>query len=380
MTDYRGILLELYAAGLAAVHGEWTVYQALQTQQVVLPYHVVAIGKAAEAMFLGAQRYLQAQLSSALIITKYGHSTDKTQHLANVSVIEAGHPVPDENSLRAGAALLAYLQALPTDAPLLFLISGGASSLVEVLAADWTLAKLQQTTQGLLADGSTIEQINAIRRQTSAIKGGKLWQFINNYQVNGLFLSDVPSNDVQVIGSGLLFPPPTHVNFTWQLVATNQQMLAAIQASAFKQGLPAKIMPEFLQGEATEIAVNCVNNLHNNPAGVYIWGTETTVILPTQPGHGGRNQHLALAAALALQANETIYVLAAGSDGTDGVTDDAGAMIDNHTLQRGYLANLDPVTCLNTADSGTFLEASGDLIHVGATGTNVMDVIIGLKL
>ena len=380
MTDYRGILLELYAAGLAAVHGEWTVYQALQTQDVVLPYHVIAIGKAAEAMLLGAKRYLQHHLQSALVITKYAHSTDKIQHLANISVIEAGHPVPDENSLSAGAALLTYLQQLPTSAPLLFLISGGASSLVEVLEPEWTLDKLQHTTQGILADGSTIAQINAIRRQASAIKGGKLWQFIKNPSVNCLLLSDVPNDDVQVIGSGLLFPPPAQVNFTWQLVASNRQMLKSIQAAALKHGLSAHIIPELLQGEAAQVARNCIEYLRNNPSGVYIWGAETTVTLPANPGRGGRNQHLALAAALALQDQDAIYLLAAGSDGTDGMTDDAGALIDGHTLQRGYLANFAPLACLNKADSGTFLAASGDLIRVGATGTNVMDVIIGLKL
>jgi hydroxypyruvate reductase len=295
------------------------------------------------------------------VITKYAHSTDKIQHLANVSVIEAGHPVPDENSLSAGATLLAYLQQLPADAPLLFLISGGASSLVEVLEPEWALDKLQYTTQNLLADGSTIAQINAIRRQASAIKGGKLWRFIKNSSVNCLLLSDVPNDDVQVIGSGLLFPPPAQVNFTWQLVASNRQMLKSIQAAA-------------------QVAKNCIEYLRNNPSGVYIWGAETTVTLPANPGRGGRNQHLALAAALALQDQDAIYLLAAGSDGTDGMTDDAGALIDGHTLQRGYLANFAPLACLNKADSGTFLAASGDLIRVGATGTNVMDVIIGLKL
>jgi hydroxypyruvate reductase len=380
MTDYRGILLELYAAGLAAVHGEWTVYQTLQKQSVVLPYHVIAIGKAAEAMLLGAQRYLQNQLQSALVITKYAHSTDKIQHLANVSVIEAGHPVPDENSLKAGAALLRYLQELPAEASLLFLISGGASSLVEVLEASWDLNKLQATTQTLLANGSTIEQINTIRRQASAIKGGKLWNYIKNHKVNCLLLSDVSSNDEHVIGSGLLFPFPKQVDFSWQLVATNQHMLQAIQAKAASQGWHTHLVPEFLQGEATNVAENCIEYLRNNRSGVYIWGAETTVTLPAKPGRGGRNQHLALAVALALQADDSIYLLAAGSDGTDGMTDDAGAVIDQHTLQRGHLANLSPKDCLNRADSGTFLAASGDLIHVGATGTNVMDVIIGLKL
>ena len=102
--------------------------------------------------------------------------------------------------------------------------------------------------------------------------------------------------------------------------------------------------------------------------------------LPLNPQRGGRNQHLALAAALQLQPEDTITLLVAGTDGTDGASDDAGAIVDATTLTRGKYANLDPVTCLQNADAGTFLDASGDLIHTGATGTNVMDVVIGLKL
>jgi hydroxypyruvate reductase len=114
-------------------------------------------------------------------------------------------------------------------------------------------------------------------------------------------------------------------------------------------------------------------------AGLAIWGGESTLKLPARPGRGGRNQHLALAAARLLVSHEELTVLAAGSDGTDGPTADAGAIVDSETLERGTLSGLDADDCLARADSGAFLEASGDLIHSGPTGTNVGDLVLGLK-
>lgn len=373
----RQTLLGLYAAGLAAVNGAQAVYRYLQARNLRQPCHVVAIGKAADAMLEGARRYLHADLRSALLITKHAHVSEATRKLATVEVWETAHPVPDESSLRAGQRLLAYVQQLPADEPLLFLLSGGASSLVEVLADDWTLEGLQAATQAMLADGSSITQINTLRRSLSRIKGGRLWQYLDARPISCLLISDVEGDDPNVIGSGLLFPPP-ECAFTWQMVASNAQLLRAIADQPC--ALPITLMPEFLSGDAVETATNCVAYLRQATAGVYVWGAETTVQLPLNPQRGGRNQHLALAAALQLQPEDTITLLVAGTDGTDGASDDAGAIVDATTLTRGKYANLDPVTCLQNADAGTFLDASGDLIHTGATGTNVMDVVIGLKL
>jgi hydroxypyruvate reductase len=371
MTDHRARLLEIYASGLAAVQGEQTVYRAMIARGKREPCHVVAIGKAADAMLRGAQRYLRDHLQSALLITKHGHVTSATQD--HVQLIESAHPVPDESSLQAGQALITYLQNLPENAPVLFLISGGASSLVEVLAEGWTLERLQESTQELLANGSPISEINAMRRSLSQIKGGKLWQYLGERPVSCLLMSDVPGDDPAVIGSGLLFPVPRE-NFDWEIIASNRQALEAMAVEG------VTIMPDFLEGNAEAVAHLCIEHLRNSEPGIYLWGAETTVQLPPYPGQGGRNQHLALAAALQLRPDDKIFLLAAGTDGTDGVTADAGALVDNGTIQRGKYENLDPVACLQAADAGTFLDASGDLIHTGPTGTNVMDVIIGLKL
>lgn len=377
MSDYCTKLLEMYAAGIVAVNGEHAVYRRLVARDRRDPCHAIAVGKAADAMLQGAARYLRTNLQSGLLITKHGHVSDKTRELEQVQVVESSHPVPDESSLLAGQALLAYLQGLPNNEPVLFLISGGASSLVEVLEGGWTLDRLQETTTELLANGSPIHEINAMRRSLSLIKGGKLWNYLGERPVTCLLISDVPGDDPAVIGSGLLFPFPRE-DFDWEIIASNRQALDAIAASC--SSLSCTIMPDFLEDNAESAAQACIEHLRMSEPGIYLWGAETTVILPANPGRGGRNQHLALAAALHIRPDENLYLLAAGTDGTDGVTADAGALVDNGTVRRGKYENLDPVACLQNADAGTFLDASGDLIHTGPTGTNVMDVIIGLKV
>lgn len=370
-------LLELYSLGLNAVKGDNAVYNVLMAQGTQAACHVVAIGKAAEAMYLGVQRYLDKDIKSSLLISKYGHFSSELLADRKVTALEAAHPLPAESSLSAGNTLLHYLTQLPAHEPLLFLISGGTSSLCEVLEEGWTLAQLQAATQEKLANGASIVEINAMRKQLSKIKGGKLWQYISERPVSCLLISDVQGDDPEVIGSGLLFPALENRNFSWGIVASNQQMLAAMQTSDLLAN--TQIMPEFLSGDAAATAKQCVSFLKDQPIGVYLWGGETTVNLPAHPGRGGRNQHFALAAALALENTVGITLLCAATDGTDGVTEDAGALVDAQTLERGRLENLDPIDCLKQGDAGTFLAASGDLIHTGPTGTNVMDIVIALK-
>lgn len=373
-------LLELYNFALNAVKGDHAVYNALMRQGTQESCHVIAIGKAAEAMYQGVERYLDKDIKSALLISKYGHFSPELLADRKVTALEAAHPVPAESSLLAGQTLLHYLENLPAQERLLLLISGGASSLCEVLDEGWTLENLQTATQAKLVGGSSITEINRMRKQLSKIKGGKLWQFISERPVACLLISDVQTDDPATIGSGLLFPVPPQREFTWQIVASNQHMLSAIQtAQTVSVVSEIKIIPEFLEGDAEEEASNCVDFLKAQPDGIYIWGGETTVKLPENPGYGGRNQHFALAAAIALEHNPEITLLCAATDGTDGVTEDAGALVDGQTLARGRLENLDPVDCLKRADAGRFLAASGDLLHTGPTGTNVMDIVIALK-
>jgi len=377
----RDKVLQCYSAGLDAVKGDNAVYQALMRAGDLPACHVIALGKAAESMYHGVQRYLDDELKSALLISKYGHFSAEVLADPRIKVREAAHPAPAASSLQAGEVLLDHLAKLPAGEPCLFLISGGTSSLCEVLAAGWSLERLQTDTQNLLANGASIDTINAHRKQASLIKGGKLWSFMGERPVYALLISDVPDDDPATIGSGLLFPPPADADFTWNIVASNQQMLTAMAAAAqpLVRDLPVQIRPEFLSSRATEAAAYCVEYLRNKPKGLYLWGAETTVDLPAEPGRGGRNQHLALAAAQHLVADDSLYLLAVASDGTDGVSDDAGGLVDGETVARGELHGLTAQDCLQRADSGRFLAASGDLVSTGPTGTNVMDVVLGWR-
>lgn len=402
MNKDRENILNIYQAGLEAVKGDNAVYQALMAGGDLPACHVVAIGKAAEAMYQGAKRYLDNDISSVLMISKFGHYSAEVLADPQVIALEAAHPVPGESSLLAGQMLLDHLQKLPAGEPCLFLISGGTSSVCEVLDENWTLEQLQALTQELLSDGYGINEMNAVRQRISAIKGGKLWKYIGERPVRALLISDVEGDAPTSIGSGLLFPPdedclpeplaekwqdrlpafetvPVPDDFQWQIVASNQIALNAMQQKATEAGYKAEIVPRFLSGPAVHAANVCIAELKDTDADMLLWGGETTVKLPENPGRGGRNQHFALAAALEIE-NQQIMILAAGTDGSDGLSEDAGALVNGKTCIKGRAVDKRPEESLQRADSGSFLEACGDLIYTGPTGTNVMDVVIGLKL
>lgn len=394
-------MLNIYLAGLEAVKGDNAVYQALMARGDLPACHVVAIGKAAEAMYQGAKRYLEKDIKSAFMISKYGHYSAEALADPQIITLEAAHPVPEDSSLLAGNMLLEHLQQLPPQEPCLFLISGGASSICEVLEQGWTLEQLKTLTQELLSEGYDIHAMNAIRQRISAIKGGKLWRHVGERPVWALLISDVEGDAPTSIGSGLLFPPsesrlPESLpkrwqenlpafkqqavpdSFQWQIVASNQIALEAMQHKAAELDYNAEVVPRFLNGAAVQEANNCVAELQDSGADMLLWGGETTVKLPEKPGRGGRNQHFALAAALEIE-NSNLMILAAGTDGSDGLSEDAGALVNGKTCIKGRAVDKRPEESMQRADSGNFLEACGDLIYTGPTGTNVMDVVIGLK-
>ncbi|MBV8784446.1 MAG: hydroxypyruvate reductase, partial [Gammaproteobacteria bacterium] len=196
-----------------------------------------------------------------------------------------------------------------------------------------------------------------------------------------LFVSDVPQDDPDVIGSGLLGVARSGTDRVQrQVVAQVEQAVAAAAACATALGLRVHAPGGRFAGEATRLAARFAHELLLSPAQLCVWGGESTVSLPAQPGRGGRNQHLALAAARLLAGHGELLLLAAGTDGVDGASDDAGALVDGDTCARITLAELDTEHCLAAADSGAALAASGDLLHTGPTGTNVGDLVIGLKL
>jgi glycerate 2-kinase len=404
----RNDLLQIYQAGLIRVSGFDAVNRYLERQPLKGEFRLIAIGKAAASMSLGALTAAGDIIKAGLVITKHGHLDAQLNSYPQVRGLEADHPVPGEASLAAGAALLEFIEQSPADSRFLFLISGGASSLAEVLADGMDLETLRKLTDALLAGGLSITKMNQVRRGISRIKGGRLASYLERRETLCLLISDVPGDDPAVIGSGplvnvrdtatlsglpdnitgllgktKLVPAPPSEDFqsiNVQVIANLDDAKKAAAAEAKGLGYEATVHSEFLEDDAEQAARRLSSQLADARAGVHVWGGETAVRLPSNPGRGGRNQHLALAAALELKGREDLYLLAAGTDGTDGPTEDAGALIDGDTIARGEAAGLDAKDYLRRADGGTFLEATGDLIRTGPTGTNVMDLVIGLKL
>jgi hydroxypyruvate reductase len=342
---------------------------------------VAAIGKAAASMALGAYDALGTSIERSLVITKDGHVAPQLLSAAGVEVLESSHPVPDERSLAAGARLLEWVQQLPEHVDPLFLVSGGASSLVEVLQPGTTFADLERFTSEGLAAGIAIGELNARRAQHSLIKGGRLAACLQDRPARALFISDVPGDDPAVIGSGLLGSAITGTDCVQRrVVASIEHAVESVVAAAMEFGLAAQPSFRPFDGDVMRLAVRFAHELDLSPVEVRVWGGESTVQLPKNPGRGGRNQHLALAAARLIAGHPDLLLLSAGTDGTDGVTDDAGGLVDADTCARLSLAELDADACLRGADSGTALAAAGDIVHTGPTGTNVGDLVIGLKL
>lgn len=400
-TAAHQLVYELFQAGLAAVQGQRCVADYLSRNPRHQPVFIVAVGKAACAMTLGAMAVLDGQIIKGLIITKSGHGNAQLEQDPRLHCIESGHPLPNNDSLLAGDALCQFLDAVPADADLLFLISGGASSLVEVLADGVLLDDLLRANQWLLGSGLAIAEINQVRQTLSQIKGGGLLAWVKDRPTTVLLISDVAGNDPHTIGSGLLYPgektsvpaslpdwlvrpelrPASHLPETVQhhIIASNADALQAAADRGRALRYAVTIMAESLAGDAQLAGQAIASQLQELPEGVYIWGGETTVMLPEVTGAGGRNQHLALSAAHALRAHNNIVLLAAGTDGTDGPTDCAGAIIDASTIRRGQIKGLDALTCLQQADSGGYLAATDDVLLTGPTGTNVMDMVIAYK-
>lgn len=378
----RELLNDLLRAGLARVDGRRCVQEALsrppgRPEGVVW---VAAIGKAASAMALGAYAALGEALEALLLITKPGHVAPELRGCPAVEIHESGHPLPDERSLRAGQRLLEWLESLPPHVTPLFLISGGASALVEVPKAGVTLEEIARVSREGLAMELGISELNSRRARLSQIKGGRLAARLGGREGRALFLSDVPDDDPTVIGSGILAPAPGGDRIQRQVIASVDMAVEAVLEAAAERRLSARRAARRFTGDAGRLAVQFTHELALGQVQVRVWGGESTVRLPAHPGRGGRNQHLALSAARLIAGYPDLMLLAAGTDGTDGTTDDAGAVVDADTCGRIALMGLDPDDCLRRADSGAALEAAGALLRTGPTGTNVADLVIGLKL
>ena len=405
--DIRRHLLEFFNAGVHAVKGDTAVARYLEASSLNGEHYAISVGKAASAMLRGALDAMGEQIPRALLITKHDHVDHSLPDRDTpLEIIESSHPVPGNDSLYAGQRLLDFIAATPPDARLLVLISGGTSSLVDVLPEGMTLPDLQSLNNQLLATGVDIGSMNRVRKSVSCIKGGKLAAYLGQRSATCLLVSDVPGDHVEDIGSGLLCRegaaaidklPEALRRFVqtssaeavdesvWQridtyIVASLAHAKHAAAGAAKNVGYSVTIDQSFTEGDAAEVGVSIARALKEAEPGVHIWGGETTMMLPESPGRGGRNQHLALAAAVELSNSDNCCLLCAGTDGSDGPTQDAGGIVDGGTVARGEAKGGDVSKSLAAADAGSFLALSGDLLTTGPTGTNVMDLMIGLKL
>lgn len=405
-TSSRDLLLQCFHAALDAVHGRRVVEEALRRDPIGGPVHLVALGKAAGAMGLGAVSRLGDGIARGLVVTRRGYGEAALARDERFACLEADHPLPGASSLAAGRALLDFIASTPRDGILLFLISGGSSSLVEVLPSGLDLEDLRRMNAWLLASGLDIHAVNRVRSEVSCIKAGRLRAWLDGRDARALLMSDVPGDDPAVIGSGLLAPPrlfrplpelPPDLQsllaravgatgtvepcrpVPLQVIAMLQDACRAAEQAALARSRSVFRHDGHVQGDALQQGERLARMLLQASPGVYIWGGETGVRLPVKPGLGGRNQHLALAAARVLNGRDDISLLVAGTDGSDGNTEVAGAIVDGGTIQRACLRGLDPDACLAAADSHRFLRAAGNLVHTGPTGTNVMDIMIGVK-
>jgi hydroxypyruvate reductase len=305
-------------------------------------------------------------------VTKDGHGDALPDHVA---LIESAHPVPDERSLAGGRALRRALEDMPKASNLLLLVSGGASSLAEDLTDGHTLDDLAALNTRLLAAGLDIGAMNVERRKISRIKGGQLLAGFNGAQVRMLAISDVQQDDIAVIGSGIgAAPVDAPFSYLPQIVASNTHARTAAAATAQAAGLTVLANTECLYEDVGVLAKTLGAQIRSMDPGALIFGGEPTVVLPKDPGQGGRNQALALELAREISTTTGITVIVGGTDGSDGPTDAAGGIVDGTTWTAGG------AEALMRANSGPFLEKRGALLKTGPTGTNVMDLLVVVRI
>ncbi len=370
----RNTLLGLFNAAVSSVKGDISVRNWVLGHDVNRPTHIVAVGKAAAAMFDGLPDDWRNSIPTYMV-TKTNHLDDR-KFGTNVVALETSHPIPNQTSLDAGKGLHDFVAGCPAGSHLLMLVSGGASSLVEHLKPGVSGADIVALTETALAEGADIGEINKGRQAISAIKGGGLLASFKGQQADVIAISDVAGDSISVIGSGIGAPPEkTSCAYSCSIVASNAVAREAVERSAKSIGLKTITNQENMYADVFEIAARIAQGIMEGPDGLYVYGGEPTVVLPQNPGRGGRNQALALELARYIIGRTDIVGLVAGTDGTDGPTNAAGSYLDGQTYRKMPGAE----KAQNCADSGEYLSRTEEAIITGPTGTNVMDLAIFLK-
>ena len=434
LTQLRRDARTIFDAGLRAVdpvelvkrqiRRQGDVFEAAGRRYDLAKYrrlHIVGAGKASARMASAIEDIAGDSLRGGIVIVKYGHSVP----LNKIKVVEAGHPVPDEAGANATREIIAALSQAKEDDLILCLLSGGGSALLSSPAEGLSLKDKQAMTRLLLDCGAKIQEINAIRKHISGVKGGRLAQLACPATIVSLILSDVVGDRIESIASGPTAPDGTTFLDCWRIieryglmeqipmtvrdfleqgvqgklaetpkpgdrifekvqnviVGNNRTALLAAKHQAEALGYHTLILSSFVEGESREAAlfhsaiakeILSTDNPVGRPACV-ISGGETTVTIRSD-GLGGRNQEFALAAAIDIDGTEGVVILSGGTDGTDGPTDAAGGIVDGTTIKRAKNHGLDANYYLNRNDSYRFLQVADDLLLTGPTFTNVMDL------
>jgi glycerate-2-kinase len=385
---------------------------------------VLGTGKASASMALELEKILGTKITEGIISTKYGYSAP----CKRIKIIECGHPVIDENSLRAGSSIIQLAMKADENDLVISLLSGGGSALLEKLPDEITLPEIQAVFNILLKCGANIEEMNIVRRHLSNIKGGKLAAAVYPAACVSIILSDVINDPLEAIAGGVTSPDPSTFNdalnillkykikdliprkvlsyilngvagnvpetvkpgnkifdYTTNIIlGSNKEALLKAEEKALSLGYNVHVYKDNIQGEAKEVGkfsaefakkIFYEGKPISQPACVLIGG-ETTVTIKGN-GKGGRNQELVLSALMEMIDSEFDFVIAScATDGTDGPTDAAGAMINREIADKTIELNLSPQLFLDNNDSYNFFEKVDGLIKTGPTGTNVMDIVV----
>ncbi|MBP3428252.1 MAG: glycerate kinase [Clostridia bacterium] len=396
---------------IAAVLPDEAVRRALADMDLPPRVTLVAIGKAAWRMAAAAQSILGSRITQGVVVTKYGHSEGA---LPGLEIIEAGHPVPDENSIRGAARALDLVSGLSREDAVLFLISGGGSALFEAPLPGASLGDIAALTRQLLACGASIAEINAVRKHLSAVKGGRFAMACAPASLTCIVLSDVLGDAPDVIASGPAAPDastcadvqaiirkyaltvPEHLlpllatetpkaleRVTSIVTGSVSALCEAAAGAARSLGYVPLVLTTTLDCEAREAGAMMAAIAREirrsgspiSPPCAVIAGGETVVHL-RGTGLGGRSQELALAAAKGLDGLQSVCLLALGSDGTDGPTDAAGGIVTGGFAAACRARGLSIDAALQNNDAYPLLKEMDALIMTGPTGTNVNDVCV----
>ena len=419
-SDPRGFLRALYDAAVARALPSGVIARHLPAPPVGRTV-VVGAGKAGGAMAAAVDAFWPEKSSlSGLVVTRYDHVPPAYRaRPGRIEVVEAAHPVPDAAGEQAAHRIAALVQGLTADDLVLCLISGGGSSLLSLPAEGLSFEQKRAINRALLNSGAAIDEMNCVRKHLSAIKGGRLAAMCAPARVLTLLISDVPGDAPEVIASGPTVadsttcadalailkryaidipvaarsglergafetPKPGDAVFAGhsvRLIATPQESLEAAAARARAAGIDAYILSDEIEGESREVgkvhaALARSVSRRGTPFGrpcVILSGGETTVTVRSRGGRGGRATEFLLGCAIALQGEPGVHVLAADTDGIDGIEDNAGAIVTPDTLARGLATGRKAQEFLDRNDAYNYFAPLGDLVTSGPTYTNVND-------